>query len=168
MRFLLPSWYARISATKVGIKFCLLKSSPVIYKILYPEKILFCSCSARIWSVLWRWQTQNNWMLRTTYLLQTRGDRTGRKGSRSLSMRRVLMTQTSSEYCEGYKVTESSMKGHKLTRHSSNWVYWALYSLHPSFIRVYCEIHLIHSHKYFPRSVIYYICINMNNFRWLF
>lgn len=47
-------------------------------------------------------------MLRTTYLLQTRGDRTGRRGSRSLSMRRVLMTQTSSEYCEGYKVTEYS------------------------------------------------------------
>lgn len=33
---------------------------------------------------------------------------------------------------------------------------------------LYCEIHLIHSHKYFPKSVIYYICMNMNNFRWLF
>lgn len=139
---------------------------------------MFCSCSARIWSVQWRWQTQNNWMLRTTYLLQTRGDRTGRRGSRSLSMRRVLMTQTSSEYCEGYKVTEYS-EGVQSNREfdegvQTNKTFFKLsvlgIVLPASFFdkSLYCEIHLIHSHKYFPKSVTYYICMNMNNFRWLF
>lgn len=88
------------------------------------------------------------------------------------------MTQTSSEYCEGYKVTEYS-EGVQSNREfdegaQTNKTFFKLsvlgIVLPASFFdkSLYCEIHLIHSHKYFPKSVIYYICMNMNNFRWLF
>lgn len=89
------------------------------------------------------------------------------------------MTQTSSEYCEGVQSNTEYSEGVQSNREfdegaQTNKTFFKLsvlgIVLPASFFdkSLYCEIHLIHSHKYFPKSVIYYICMNMNNFRWLF